>query len=392
MTQYPCSGMTPSKMGGMDYSHRSRFLFDILDNSLSCLGPLMKNIPITVIGTDIVARYICHRLTKSSIPFQCLNASEHTDFKPGFASGGSLDHWTRLSHQYGQQFAQSFWDFSEFGFRRLCSALSSLEIQYQQAQRVRIATTQHELEEFLHAHSQLHQANRSNYVQLKKNTALHFDGCASLQFSETNFLEALLPSNQIKTGPVQIETHSPLTIHTQSLSWKTEACVITDPTFLKTISPYYNKVIYPSWEQWHHFKINHNLPKGTVFSIMHGHIWGIVINSEEVYVGGGSFFNKTNTKKFNAQITSWVTHQLQNVFPSNIHLLSKHHQLICKVQDERPLLGLWPQQGHILLALGWDHWHNSFGIEAGERIFQWLSSDSTASLEYPFKANRNFIV
>ena len=317
------------------------------------------------------------------------------------ALAGSLDNFTRISHQWGQEKAEKVWKFYHEAYEFAFSFVEKKKLAHKKGRRIRIVTAMDEKIEIEKACSELKALSfKASYCDnmigsfpyvKKEITAVQDEGMTGgwidsgeilkffrekLKEDKVDFIDAEVKSLNSSQSEVTLELDSGVNI-------KSEAVVLCChqgigkllPNLSPSLVTYQDESVLLSFENSSSFAP----PVGLSFSYFHGYLWGCFLDENRLQLGGARFLRENaGIGSFAAasseKVKSHLLHEAANLFSCVAHpkIEKSSYGLEIKPSDELPVMGPMFGEERILLATGFSGQGLTLGLYAGRYLAELL--------------------
>lgn len=372
-----------------------------------------KFFDVIVIGSGITGLSSLYHLTTMGVKRLALATTGLSQSQSLLASGGSFgspsDNYTRWCHHHGSIVAQAYWRWNHEAFEALLQFADSHGLMTHRGRRIRVATTVHEWKEMQDA------------VLL-----LQRDGfAADLKSPETEGLPLTVPGVQIEglqgafVDPHQLIDALSAKVHhipklpavtrihqngdhvrVQCIDGTTisaEIMVIAAHFGTCDLLPQLGPALIPVADQWSVVAVPPDFfprswPPGTVFSLNHGHEWGVLESQRVVRMGGARYLRPMEgieavASSTNGKIVEHLRNRLSvtlgRPLPSDDPQFRALHTvglLDIKPCDELPVVGPLFGEPRILVATGFAAQGAHLGFFAGFNLAELITQGRSSHL------------
>jgi len=370
----------------------------------------MKTYDVIIVGGGITgvstALHLLHRKIERILIFDPNLKQSESMQCAGFVLGGQRDNLTRVAHAHGEEFAKTLWDFGDQGFLDLKNFTLQNKIKFQQGQRVRLITSEHELEEARKASKLFHKLGFKQ-VRLDENPdrnlfsdsilAVQYDGEKSAVLDVDGFFKVALQSvsnflvsaNCLKAE--RVNSHWQIMDSNQNV-YRSEFIVVSahlaSAHFVPTIASAYVSAA-DQWSQ-HEFSgegFQKFFAPGSFLSLNHGLEWAGRSSEGECRIGGARFlrhlagFEATKAsyeKKIETFLVKYFEERVRNLKLQQASL--NFAGLDCVPCDELPIIGPMFGESQKLLAGGYMGSGLSMGFRAGKCLAEIIATGKSETL------------
>jgi glycine/D-amino acid oxidase-like deaminating enzyme len=377
----------------------------------------VKNFDVVVVGTGITGLSAAFHLAGAGIKSVALSGPDPacpatSAASAGLASGGQGDNYTRLSNAHGSIFAKDLWHFGDASYDALAAWCASAGVAFHPARRLRLITSDHELEESEEAARQLAAASLGSILMKRPSAGIFADELSTRivavqddgpRGAWVNVGAALakladaLPSTTRRLPAVRaIETQPGKGGLTLTLEGGTKArcemVIVAAHLATGMLVPEIAPALVSVADQWSELRLA--TPRtgawaapGIVFSLNHTYEWGVTRPDGGLAFGGGRYLRpmagiEAKEASSLAKIEAHLLEQLARSFTFGRNAVSVRTMaaLDCRPCDELPIIGPMFGEGRILVATGFMGQGLTQGFFAGRCLAELVAHGAAAAL------------
>ena len=365
---------------------------------------------VTVVGAGACGLSCAKELKLRGFPKVVIldQSSTNDDKHPGYVHNGLWDHFTRYQHGHGDEQAKLMWNFADSALNEFLKFCEQFKIKTQQQDKVRMVTSEHELQEVQKAHQLLKKSRLLENLEKEwgvseRILALHFDQSKSIYFSIQQFFDALRNTLNIINDSNDIEFNfkeDKYHIKTKQNHICSKFIVLANDMNLVKFLPQLKDSLTTTVSEWHDIHYT-RLPKfwrepGRLFSSQYNHEWYLSLGEQKLRIGGARFLRPlagvgVDSAKWHAPIAQYLQEQLRRSFRSlheQEYLRRGSCYLECLTCDELPLLGPMFGDDRILIGTGFMSSPLSQAYLAGKYLAEIIATGKCVGLPKIFSPKR----
>lgn len=357
-----------------------------------------KAYDIIIVGSGFSGLSTAYHLTKAS-PYKIAVISDprSKSLSSSFCQmtlGGYFDNFTRISHQWGVQTAETTWKFSHKSYNYCHNLAKRLGVPSQKGKRLRFVVTPDEQKEVQKACHLLKKSDFFCEYKEKKNLNSTHLGEKILATQDEGQLGGWIDNKILMTTLIENIENQTETIEQKITAIKNTsqsiAVKLADGSLLKSemlvlcchhsigdLIPSLKDALVSYQDESHLLSFDplKKMPNfcGLTFSSFHGHIWGCFLKNNLIQIGGARFLRKYagigfNTSELSVKVKNFLSQEVSNLFTfvRNVKVEQSTHGLEIRPCDETPIIGPMFGDDRILLATGFMGQGLSLGLYAGK--------------------------
>ena len=369
------------------------------------MAPMALAQDIVVVGegiTGLSTVFHLHQLGVRKVALVAGTDAPSSRQAAGIIAGGQVDNFTRVSHAHGAAFARDLWRFGDLGFDALAAFAKTEGLPLSLKERVRLITSEPELDEAKKAVAELQAAGLSGALRERKDLplgprvlAVQSDGnrggfvnaAAVLKCLESKLrVPRLPPVVALDAGPSGVRLAL-----ADGQQIQAELVVVAAHLGTKTLIPELANALVSYADQWSEIRLAVGQSagdlKGLAFSANHTYEWGAFTSATTLRLGGGRYLRplagiESTKATVDAKITMHLLDQLAKTFPfaAGAEALTSVGLLDIRPCDELPVIGPMYGSGRLLVATGYMGSGLTLGFQAGKCLAELIQNGKSDSL------------
>jgi glycine/D-amino acid oxidase-like deaminating enzyme len=370
-----------------------------------------KQYEVVVVGSGVTGLSACWHLAQHQINKVALagplGGQTQSAQTAGVVAGGMVDNFTRVSHAHSAEFAKDLWNFGNQAFLELANFADSQGVAFKRYRRLRLITSEAELNESRLAVDQMKEAGFSATFKMydqhqqdglsERVLAVQEDGDEGGYLDPKDLLDALDRHDQFDrvAEVVNLERDKDSNLMKVSLrdgrTLFTELVIVASHLGIGSLIPNLKEALIGVADQWCDVELTTTedfiTTQKFIYSANHTYEWGAPIGPNKWRIGGGRFLRpmagiEASTTSVHQKITNYLGEQFKKTFRGISATKATFEQGIidCRPCDELPIIGPMYGESRLLVATGYMGGGLTLGFLAGKCLAELIAIGKCESL------------